>query len=218
MRQREHEACLVARNLFFAVLFGVPPVGDYKEAGGVVFVGLDALLQYFHAVHGGDVFSADSGVSAQVLVEDVFRALGGIFGLHHFHARVCVEKFAALHQGNRVGVYFGDVVPVVVGQAHNRVRDVQAGFADDLKSAFPQQFMILQQAPRNGVFYGYQSDDAVVVFDAFENIFERGAVEHIYLLAAEIAVGGDVVERAFASLYGDAFHLFLVYIKKNPVL
>ena len=50
----------------------------------------------------------------QMFLLDDFGTAGGIFAFHHFDSGVLSEEFTALHQGDGVGVDFGNVVPVLI--------------------------------------------------------------------------------------------------------
>ena len=121
----------------------LPGVGNYQKAGEVVLVGLDALLQHLHAVAFGCSFGADGGMAFQLFALDDFGTQCRVFAFHYFDLGVLAEEFAALHQGDGVGVDFGDVVPVFFGQADEAVRDAQLVFTYDLCAALPQQFVVV---------------------------------------------------------------------------
>ena len=99
----------------------LPRIGNYQKTGEVVLVCFDTFLQHLHAVTLGSSFGADGGVSFQVFPLDDFGAEGSIFSFHYFHFRVLGKELAALHQCDRVGVDFRQIVPVLVGQADKAV-------------------------------------------------------------------------------------------------
>ena len=142
-----------------------------------MLVGLDALLQHLHAIAFGGCFGADGGVAFQVLLLDDFGTQGGVLAFHDLDAGMSAEELAALHQGDGVGVDFGDVVPIFIGQADKAVRDAQFVFAYNLCAALTQQFVVVQQAAGNGVFYRQHADGLAVLLDGIEDFFEAGAAD-----------------------------------------
>lgn len=48
---------------------------------------------------------------------------GGIFRFDYLDAWVLLQEVAALHQGDGVRVHLGDVVPLLIGQTHETMRD-----------------------------------------------------------------------------------------------
>jgi hypothetical protein len=78
---------LVAYALGFQ-LIGTPAVCHYEKAGEVVFVGLDILLQYAHAIHLGGMSGAYSRVATELLFHDFLGTECGVFGLYGFQLGV----------------------------------------------------------------------------------------------------------------------------------
>lgn len=62
----------------------------------------------------------------QMFLLDDFGTAGGIFAFHHFDSGVLSQEFTALHQGDRVGVDFGNIIPVFIGQADKTMGNTQA--------------------------------------------------------------------------------------------
>ena len=90
----------------------------------------------------------------QVFFLDDFRAACRIFSFHYFELRMLIQKITALHQGDRVGVDFCQVFPAFFGQADEAMWDAQLVFADNLRTALSQQFIVVQQASRYRIFDG----------------------------------------------------------------
>ena len=104
-------------------------------------------------------------------------------------------------------MYFLDAVPVVFGQADEAVADAQLVFAHHLRAALAQQFVVVQQAARDGVLYGQHPDGMAVLPDGVEYLFEGGAADEFDVLALEVAVCRDVVVGTQGSLDGYSFHI-----------
>ena len=133
MGQCEHHAGLVDILAAVPVQFiHLPRVSYHKEAGEVVLVCFDAFLQNLHAVTLCGCFGADGSMAFQVFFLDDFGTAGGIFAFHHFYAGVLSEEFTALHQGDGVGVDFGNIIPVFIGQADKTMGNTQLVLANNL--------------------------------------------------------------------------------------
>ena len=78
---------------------GALRLAEYQKTGEIVFVGLDAFFQCFHAVQRGCEFGTDGGLSAQLFPADDFRRAGRVLTFHDFQTGMPGQKFAALHQG-----------------------------------------------------------------------------------------------------------------------
>lgn len=80
-----------------------------------MFVGFYTFLQDFQSVHGSYVFTANSGMPVQFILENIFRTLGGIFGFYSFDIGVGIQEFPTLHECYGVGAYLCYVFPIVFG-------------------------------------------------------------------------------------------------------
>ena len=140
--------------MMLAEFVHLPGIGNYQKTGEVVFVRFNAFLKNFHAVTFGCCFGADSGMAFQTFILDDFRAAGSIFTFHYFQLWVLIQKFATLHQGDRVGVDFSQVFPTLIRETDEAVRDTQFVFTDDLCAALSQQLIVVQQASRNCILDG----------------------------------------------------------------
>ena len=215
MRQREHERRLVGL-VDGTEEIGLPWVAFHEETREVVLVVLDVVFQNLHAVHLSCLSMADGCDAPQLMFVYILGGSGGILGFHGFQRGMVAQVLAALHQGDGVGVDFGDGVPVVIGQTADAMRDVQLVLTYDGGARVAQQFIVVEQAAGNSVFNGGHADAGGVALDILEHLFEGGAADELYLLALEILMGGDVVERPEFSLYGYSLHiLFYFYILKK---
>ncbi len=132
-----------------------------------------------------------------------------------------VPELAALHQGHGVGIHLADVLPVVLGQAHDAVADAQLVFAHDGESAGPQQLVVVQQTARYGVLYGHHSHGLGVFLHVVEHLLEGIVAGQFYFLFPEVAVGRYVVETSLHALYRYVCHfriLFFVCKKMSRLL
>lgn len=86
------------------------------------------------------------------------------------------------------------------------VRDAELLLADDLRAAAPQQFVVREQAARNGVLDGRNAQQRQIFGHAAEELVEAPAGDDLQLLAREVAAGGRFVEASCNALYGDSFH------------
>ncbi|CDF21860.1 unknown [Prevotella sp. CAG:617] len=159
-----------------------------------MLVVLNAFFQHFHAVERSRMLVADGGMARAVQAADVGSGAGRIFSLHYFQVGVLLQEFATLHQGYGVGVDFVEGAPVVFGQTHDAVFNVQLVFAHHGHAAHAQQVVVVQQAAGNGVFDGHQTEHRIVVLHVGYHVFKRVAEIHFYFLTLKILVGGDVVE------------------------
>ena len=80
-------------------------------------------------------------------------------------------------------------------------------------SALPEQFVIVEQAARDGVFYSADTYYSRVALDVFEHLFEGSTTDDFNLFALEILVGGNVVERSQLSL--NCYSLHVSFILSN---
>ena len=85
--------------------------------------------------------------------------------------------------------------------------------------ALAQQLIVVKQAARYGVLDGANADNGRVALDVLKHLLEGGATDKLYLLALEILMGGDVVERPQLALYCYSLHcvvlLIYAYLTKN---
>ena len=132
----------------------LPGIGNNQKTGEVVLVRFNTFLKDFHAVTFSCCFGADGSVSFQIFILDDFCAAGRVFTFHHFQLRMLIQKFATLHQGDRVGVDFCQIFPVLIGETDKTVRDAQFVFTDNLCAALSQQFIVVQQTSRNRILDG----------------------------------------------------------------
>ena len=116
-----------------------------------------------------------------------------------------------------MGVHFPQVVPVVLRQAHDGVADVQFVLSHDGHATVAQEFIVMEQAARDGVLNGYHCHHLRVAAHLVEHLLEGFAAQQFHLFALEVLVGGNVVETALYALYGyPVFHLTYLIIIKNP--
>ena len=196
MRQREYHACLVHFLVAVAAqLVHLPGVCHNQKTGEVVFVGFDTFLQHLHAVTFGGGFGTNGSMSSQVFFPDDFRTESGVLAFHYLDAGMLSEELTALHQGDGVGVYFRDVVPILVGQANKAMRDAQFVFAYNLCAALAQEFIVVQQASCNRIFYCQHAYGLTVLFDSSKYVLEAGAADKLYFFSFEVLVCGNVVIR-----------------------
>lgn len=99
--------------------------------------------------------------------------------------------------------------PVVVGQAADAVSDVQLMLADNRRAGIAQQLVVVQQGACNSVLDGGHRDNRRILPHAVVDLLERLTADELQLLAAEILMGCDVVERARLSLYGYSLHVVI---------
>ena len=149
---------------------------------------------------------ADGGVSAQPFAADFLSGPGGIAGLHHLHLRMLVQETATLHQGHGMGIDFGDSVPVILGQTHDAVLNVQFVVPHDGHAALAQQFVVVEQAAGNGVFNRHEPQPGIVVAHLSEYLLERIAANQFHLILGKVLMGGNIVERA-----PDALNRYLLH-------
>ena len=123
MGESENDVCFVENGVLLSYLVHLPRICHYQKTGEIVFVGFDAFLQYLHSVAFGSGTGTDGGVPFQVFPFDDFGTQSRIFGFYHFDTRVLVQELPALHQGNRVRVHLGNVIPVLFGQANEAMRN-----------------------------------------------------------------------------------------------
>lgn len=117
-----------------------------------------------------------------------------------------LQKFAALHQGDRMRVDLADLPDPLSGQGCKDVRDPELLLADDTGAAQPQQFVVRKQAACDRVFDGCDAQQVSVGLHAGEQLVETRAGEGIDPLSVEEIAGGRVVETSGDALYGDSFH------------
>lgn len=186
-------------------------MGQNQEAREVVLVRLDAFLQDLHAVYSGCVAMTDGRVSVSLLPADVGCGTGCVGDFDDFQVRVARQEVATLHQSDRVGIDLGQVVPTLVGQAHDAVTDTQFVLSYDGHSAVSQQFVVVEQAACDGILDGHKSQQVGFTFQPREHLLESVAANQFHLLVLEEAMSSDIVEAAFDALYCYPFHPI-----KNP--
>ena len=102
---------------------------------------------------------------------------------------------------------------------------MQLMLADNRRARIAQQFVIVQQTSRDGVLNGQHADGRRVLLHIGKDLLERRATDELYLLAVEVEVCRNVVERPYQSLYGYSLHLpifnnksrFHWYVKRDLV-
>ena len=112
-----------------------------------------------------------------------------------------------------MGVNLLQGAPVVFWQTADAVLYMELVFAYHGGSALPEQFVIVEQAARNGVFYSADAYYSRVALDVFEHLFEGSTTDDFNLFALEILVGGNVVERSQLSL--NCYSLHVSFILSN---
>ena len=112
--------------------------------------------------------------SMSPLPEHAYLGCGSccICHLHHFHAGVACQEVPALHQSHGMGIHFGDVGPVVLGQAHDAVTDAQLMFTHYGGTTFSEQFVVVQQTSCYGILDGHQGYGILVLMEAFKHLLE----------------------------------------------
>lgn len=90
-------------------------------------------------------------------------------------------------------VDFRQCSPVFSGQTHNAVADAELMFTYDRSTAVAQEFVVMEQASGDGIFYGNHPDNIAVVADRTEHFFERVAANQLYFFVVEVFVGGNIV-------------------------
>ena len=134
---------------------------------------------------------------------NVGSGTGGVVSLHHFHFRVACKIVTALHERNGMRVHFGDGVPIVIGQAHECVFDVELVFAHHGDGVFQQEFVVVEQAPGDGVLDGHEGQVGRFVAQGLEHRLKGVATVHVQRGVAKIAASGNVVKRTENSLNGN---------------
>ena len=210
--QGEDEACLV--DVPCASHGGrFLRMGEDEEAREVMLVRLDAFLQDLHAVDVGGVAVADGGVSVPPFAADVSCGACGVSNFYNLEVRMQREKFAALHESDRMGVDLRQVFPTLPWQTHDAVADAELVFAHDGHAALAQQFVVVEQASCDGVLYCHESQHVWACLEPCKHLLEGVAADQFHLLALEEAMSGNVVETALDALYCyPSNHLSL----KNP--
>jgi hypothetical protein len=92
------------------------------------------------------------------------------------------------------------------------MRDMQFMLANDGSPRLAQQFVVMQQRTRNSILDGCHANHGGVLLNLREHLFKRGTADKLYLLAFEIQMCCDVVERSYQSLYSYSLHI----PNKNP--
>ena len=206
------------RRLVDALAGGEPVavkrVGHDQEAGEVALVGLDALGQDVQTVDLGRQPAADGGMPREVVLGYLLGAARRVVLFDEFHARVGLEKLAALHQGHGVRVNLAYVVEGLARQSGQYVRDAQLVFPHDVQIALAQQLVVLQQAAGDGILDGDDAQQGAVECHAVEHLGKGGTGDGLDFLLAEVGAGGGFVVTAGYALYGDSL-LHRSKIKKS---
>ena len=179
-----------------------------------MLVVLDVVLQHLQSVEACRLGVADGRPAVVLAFGNHLGAACGVVAFHDAQLWVVFQVVARLHEGNRMRMYLGDGVPVIVGQAADAMGDVQLMLAHDRGSAVAQQLVVVQQRAGNGVLYGRHCDDGRVLGHRLIHLFEGGTADELQLLAPEVLMGGYVVERPDFSLYSYSFHTLI--LKRNP--
>ena len=117
------------------------------------------------------------------------------------------QELAALHQGNRVRVHFRDVLPRVLWQTHDAVRDSQFMFTHNLHATLAHQFVVVEQRACDGVFNRHHANHVRVLLHRLKHLLERVAADQFDVLVLEITVAGYIVVTSHLSLYGYSSHI-----------
>ncbi len=149
----------------------------HEEAGVVVRIVVDALLQHLHAIHLGCIGRADGCPSLHLVLGDVGCRTCGILCLHRLEVGMVGQELPTLHQSHRMGVNLLQGAPVVIRQAADAVLDVELVLAHHGGSALPEQLVVVEQAARYGVLDGADADDCRIALDVLEHLLEGGATE-----------------------------------------
>ena len=203
MGQRKYEAGLVGVGCCGAV-GGLR--GQDEEAGVVVLVVLDGAVENLQPIKPSGVRMTDGGVSMQVLAADGGGCASRIVGQHHFVGGMGGQVVATLCQGYGVGVHLDDAGGVVLGEAEQAMLDVQLVLADDAHAALAQEFVVVEQAARDGIFDGHEAEYGTVCLHGAKEGLECVATDELQRLAFKVLVGGDVVEGTADALYCNLSH------------
>ena len=209
--QRENDARLVGLGQR-PQLVSLVRMRDNEETGEVVLVVLDMVFQNLQAVETCRLSMTDSCPPVLLTVGNLLGRTCRVLRLNVLHVRMLLQELAALHEGNRMRMHFGDGVPVVVRQTTDAMGDVQLMLADNGRTAVAQQLVVMQQRAGNGILNGGQSYHRRVLAHAVEHLLEGGATDELYLLTLEIEVCRNVVERPYQSLYRYSLHRTLSFI------
>ena len=117
-----------------------------------------------------------------------------------------IEKGAALHQRDRMGVHLADRPDPLPRERRQHVRDAQQLFARDAQRAAAQQFVVGQQAPGDRVLDRRDAQQLAVGLHAAEQLGKGRAGDRRDPLAGEIGASRRFVETAGLALYGNSFH------------
>ena len=156
---------------------------------------------------------------AQVFSSAISRALPAVSSRSTtFIPGRLFEEFAALHQGDGMGVYFSDFVEGLSGECGDDVRDAEFLFADDPGPAALEEFVVGEQASGDGCSRwrrfpaGAGSSDMRL----------KGCRNSNRGVRADLSVGGGEPGGGFViascdALYGDLLHVFSNWFcKKIP--
>ena len=85
-------------------------------------------------------------------------------------------------------------------------QQVQLVFADDAHAALAQEFVVVEQAARDGIFDGHEAEYGTVCLHGAKEGLECVATDELQRLAFKVLVGGDVVEGTADALYCNLSH------------
>ena len=117
-----------------------------------------------------------------------------------------LEKVAALHQRDRVRMDLADLADRLPGQRRQHVRNAEFLFADDPCAALLQQFVVGEQAARDGVLDGRDAQQRGVRRHPGEQLVEAQAGDDADLPFVEVVACCRFVKAACDALYCDLFH------------
>ena len=118
-----------------------------------------------------------------------------------------LQEVTALHQRHRMGIDLRDVLPVLVGQTHDAVRDPQFVLAYNLHAAVTQQFVVVQQRTCNRVLYRHHANHVRVLLHLLKHFLERVAAHQFDVFTLELIVACHIVVTAHLSLYRYLSHI-----------
>src|SRR5574344_881884 len=118
--------------------------GD-KETSEVVFVVFYMVFQDLPSIQSRCFRTTDSSPSMAFAIGYLLGTSCRVDIFHHSQVWVLPQKFAALHECHRMGMYFPDGVPVVIRQATDTMADMQLMLTHHCSTAVTQQFIVVEQ-------------------------------------------------------------------------
>jgi hypothetical protein len=112
-------------------------------------------------------------------------------------------------------MYFGNSVPIVLGQATDTVGDVQFVLTYYRCAAIAQQFVIVQQTTSNRILNCQHTYDSGILLYLLEHLFESATTNKLYLFPFEIKVCRYIVERPYQSLYCYSLHILTILLSRS---